>query len=261
MIKLGVCTSPENIGLVEQAGFDYIEIGFSWLAGLSEEDYQTALAQVRAAGIGAEAANGMLPGEVKVVGPEADERKIRNYLDVAFARGSELGVKVVVFGSGVARGVPDDFPHAEAWRQIAAYLKIVSEYCVLYHMELAIEPLRRAECNILNFVTEGTILSALLNLPGIGVLGDTHHMFCGGEPNAALSQAGAYLKHIHVSHSMGDEGGRVFPYPGDGSDYRALFDELKKMDYQGRVSIEAGCKNMAEDARKAYEALMSAMHI
>lgn len=259
MIKLGVCTSPDNIALVEKAGFDFIEIGFSWLAGLSEEEYQKALSQVRAAGIGAEAANGMVPGEIKLVGPDADEAKIRQYLDKAFARGSEMGIRVVVFGSGGARSVPQGFPHAEAWRQIARYLKIVSEYCVLYNMELAIEPLRRAECNILNYVTEGTILSALLNLPGIGVLGDTHHMNCGGEPNSALSQAGVYLKHVHISHSMGDEGGRDFPYPGDGADYKALFEELKNAGYEGRVSIEAGCRCLAEDAPKAYELLKAAL--
>ena len=258
MIKLGICTSPENIGLVEKAGFNFIEIGFSWLAGLSEEEYQKALSQVRAAGIGAEAANGMVPGDIKLTGPEADEAKIRAYLEKAFSRGREIGLKVVVFGSGAARGVPEGFPHGEAWRQVAKYLTIASEYCVKYGIELAIEPLRRAECNILNFVTEGTALSALLDLPGIGVLGDTHHMNCGGEPLSALSQAGKYLKHIHISHSMGDEGGRDFPAPGDDGDYKALFDVLKGAGYEGRVSIEAGCKNMAEDAVKAYEVLTAA---
>jgi hypothetical protein len=43
MIRLGVCTSPDNIDLIADAGFDYIEIGFAWLNGLSEEEYQQAL--------------------------------------------------------------------------------------------------------------------------------------------------------------------------------------------------------------------------
>ena len=122
---------------------------------------------------------------------------------------------------------------------------------------MAIEPLRRAECNIMNFVSEGTEMAALLNLPHIGVLGDTHHMACGGEPVSALVYAGRLLKHVHISHSMGDEGGRDYPYEGDGNDHKALFDALKQIDYQGRVSIEAGCKDFTADGAKALALMQS----
>ena len=77
MIRLGVCSSPENIGLIADAGFDYLEVGFAWLHGLSDEEYQKALETVRAAKIKVEAANGMLPGKLKVVGPDVDENAIR----------------------------------------------------------------------------------------------------------------------------------------------------------------------------------------
>ena len=66
MIRLGVCTSPDNIDLVADAGFDYIEIGFAWLNGLSEEDYQKTLAKVKAARISVEASNGMQIGRAHV---------------------------------------------------------------------------------------------------------------------------------------------------------------------------------------------------
>lgn len=258
MIKLGVCTNPKNIEAVAEAGFEFIEIAFSWLNSLSEEEYQEVLQTVKAAPIGVEASNGMLPGHLKVTGPDVDEAAIREYLEKTFKRGQELGIKVVVFGSGAARGVPEGWPQDEAWRQIARYLTIVSEYSVKYGIELAIEPLRRAECNIMNLVTEGTLMSAMLNLPGIGVLGDTHHMVCTAEPLSALTQAGKLLKHIHVSHSMGDAGGRDYPYEGDGCDYVALFEALRAAGYEGRVSIEAGCKDFAVDSKKAYAVLDAA---
>lgn len=259
MIRLGVCTAAENIELVAKAGFDYIELSFAWLAGLTDEAFEMLREDVSRASIGVEACNGMLPGELKVTGPDVDEAAVRAYLDKTFRRGSELGVKTVVFGSGAARGVPEGFAHEEAWRQIARYLTIVSEYCAKYGMETAIEPLRRAECNILNYVSEGAMMSALLNKPGIGVLGDTHHMRCGGEPYAAFAQAGRLLKHVHISHSMGDEGGRDFPAPGDGGDYKEVFDALKACGYDGRVSIEAGCKNPETDMPRAYQALREAL--
>lgn len=257
MIRLGVCTSPDKIGQAAELGFDFIECGFSWLSSLSEEEYAKVLEQVQAAPICVEACNGMLPGELKVVGEQVNEQAIREYLEKTFARAQKLGVKVVVFGSGAARGVPEGYPHEKAWRDIAAYLRIVEEYCARYSIDLAIEPLRRAECNILNYVSEGAEMSALLNLPHIGVLGDTHHMNCGAEPVSALEQAGRLLKHVHISHSMGNEGGRDFPYEGDGNDHQALFGALHAADYQGRVSIEAGCKDFMADGAKAFALLNS----
>lgn len=259
MIRLGVCTSPDNIDLVADAGFDYIEIGFAWLHGLSEEDYQKALAKVRASRINVEVSNGMLPGTLKVVGPETDESAIREYLEKAFARGREIGVKTVIFGSGAARSVPEGFPQDEAWRQIARYLTIVSEYSEKYGIDLAIEPLRRAECNIMNLVTEGTLMASLVNHPQIGVLGDTHHMLCGCEPYSAFVQAGKLLKHVHISHSMGNEKGRDYPAPGDDGDYEEVFRVLKGCGYDGRVSIEAGVKDLAAEAPLAYQRLKEAL--
>ena len=169
-------------------------------------------------------------------------------------------MKTVVFGSGAARGVPEGFPQDEAWRQIARYLTIAAEYCDKYDIDLAIEPLRRVECNIMNLVTEGTLMAALVNHPRIGVLGDTHHMACGHEPWSAFVQAGKLLKHVHISHSMGDEKGRNYPAPGDDGNYKEIFDTLKNCGYDGRVSIEAAVKDMAEDAPKSYKALYEALN-
>ncbi len=255
MIRLGVCAKPENMELLAKQGFEYIEIGLSWLHGLSEEDYQKELAIAKAAPIGVEAANGMLPGTVRVVGPEADEAVIRAYLEKAFSRAHEIGIRVIVFGSGAARRVPEGWPQEEAWRQIARFLTIAEEYCEKYGIDIAIEPLRRGECNIMNLVTEGTMMSALLNLPRIGTLGDTYHMICGHEPYSALAQAGRLLRHVHISHTPGVDAVRVWPTPDDGENYREVFEALEAAGYDGRVSIEAGCEDMAVDGVKAFAAL------
>ena len=255
MVRLGVCTRPENMELVAKLGFEYIEVSLAWLYGLSEEDYQKELAIAKAAPINVEAANGMLPGAIKVTGPDVDEKAIRDYLEKAFCRAHEIGIKVVVFGSGAARGVPEGWPHGEAWRQIARYLTIVEEYCEKYGIDIAIEPLRRAECNIVNLVSEGTLISALLNLPHIGTLGDTYHMVCCHEPYTAFIQAGKLLKHVHIGHTIGIDQGRIWPNAEDGENYREVFEALEKAGYEGRVSIEAGCKDMAVEGPKAFAVL------
>ena len=143
----------------------------------------------------------------------------------------------------------------EAWRQIARYLNIAEEYCAKYDIEIAIEPLRRAECNILNFVSEGTAMSALVNQPHIGTLGDTYHMISTHEPFSAFTQAGKLLKHVHIGHTLGVDAGRIWPMPDDGENYREVFEALEQAGYEGRVSIEAGCKDMAVDGPKAFAVL------
>ena len=37
MIRLGVCTKPENAELVGRLGFDFIEMSLAWLEDLSDE--------------------------------------------------------------------------------------------------------------------------------------------------------------------------------------------------------------------------------
>ena len=62
-----------------------------------------------------------------------------------------------------------------------------------------------------------------------------------------------FSRGIHV-----DAGGRDYPYEGDGYDYVALFEALKAAGYEGRVSIEAGCKDFAVDSKKAFAVLDAA---
>ena len=128
MIKIGICTSIDNIDLIEKIGYDYLETSLAGLAAMSETEYAAALAKVHNAHIKVEACNGMLPAEVRVTGPDVSAQKIHDYLDHAFARASKLGVKTVVFGSAGARNVPDGFDFAVAWRQISNFLRIAQTH-------------------------------------------------------------------------------------------------------------------------------------
>ncbi len=255
MLRLGICDKPSNIDLIADAGFDYLETGMAWLSQLSEERYQQALSQVRASRIGVEACNGMVPADLKLTGPDVDEAAIRAYLDIGFARATEMGARIIVFGSSFARNVPEGFPHEKAWRQIVDFLKIASEYCVKYDVDVVIEPLRRFETNIINLVSEATILASVLQLPRIGVLGDTYHMVASAEPYEAFSHAGELLGHVHICHAMK----RRYPVPGDDGDYEDVFRALKKCGYSGRVSVEARYDSIEQEAAPAYRRLREAM--
>lgn len=254
-MKLGVCTGPENIEAAAKAGFDYIEWGMARIAGLSEEEFQAVLAKKPSFPIPILKCNGFLPGDVKVTGPDASEQVQREYLERAMSRGHALGVKTVVFGSGGARRVPEGWDFAEAWRQIVAFLKLTAEYCDKYDIDIAIEPLRRQECNIINLVSEGVAAAAMANHPRIGGLGDTFHMLSCHEPWEAFAHAGKTLKHVHISQALPDLSARIYPAPDDGQDYAAIAKVLKEMGYEGGVSVEAHCGDFAKEAPAAYARL------
>ncbi len=251
MIRLGICTDIKNIHEIAEIGFDYLEFGLARLAGMTDEEFEEACAIVDGAPIKVEACNSMLPGDIKVVGEEVNAQIIHDYLDKAFSRAKRLGVKIVVFGSGGSRRVPDGFDTGVAWRQIGNYLRMVQRHAMENDITVVIEPLRAGECNIMNFVSEATLMASLIQMPNIAVLADTYHMAMGSEPLSALTMAGEQLKHVHIANAIG----RKFPKEGDGERYQEIFNTLKEMGYEGRVSVEAGCDDFSKDAREAFKVL------
>lgn len=254
MIRIGVCASPERILDVERMGFDYIEGNLAALADMSEAEFESLVSLVDSATIKVETYNCLLPGRLKLTGPDVNAGALHEYFDTAFERAKRLGGQVVVFGSGGSRGVPEGWPMDVAWRQIVNFLRLVERHCVDHDITIAIEPLRRFECNIINMVSEAMALASIVQLPHIKVLGDTYHMAMGHEPLSNLTAAGSMLAHVHTANSIG----RVFPKPDDGEDYRAIFAALEQGGYDGRVSIEGGANDFEEDAPIALSVLNEA---
>ena len=251
MIRLGICTDIANIDLVAEIGYDYMETGLSALAALSDEEYEQAAQRVEAAAIKVEACNGMMPASIPVTGPNVNAQQIHEYLDKAFARAKRLGVEVVVFGSSGARNVPEGFGVDQAWRQIGNFLRIAQGHAVEHGITIAIEPLRRGESNIINYVSEAVLLSSILQLSNVRALADTYHMAMGSEPYSVLTMAGPMLAHVHTANAIG----RILPKEGDGEDYDGIFAALRAGGYDARMSCEAGCKDFAVDARAAFAVL------
>ena len=251
MIRLGVCTAAGNAPTLARLGFDYIELGLSAVAALEESQFAEMAEWMDSSPIRAEAFNGMLPASLRVTGPDVNASAQHEYLEKAFSRARRLGGRVVVFGSSAARSVPQGFPIDTAWRQVANFLRLVERHAGNYDLTVAIEPLRRAESNILNYVSEAVLLASLYQLPHIRALGDTFHMAMGSEPLGALTMAGPMLAHVHVANAIG----RKYPAPGDGEDYEALFRALIAGGYVGRVSVEGACADFETDAEAAYRAL------
>ena len=255
MIRIGVCASPEHVEFVAGCGFDYMETSLAGIASMEDEAFEALVRKVDTLPIRIESYNGMLPGELKVTGENVNAQALHDYLKKAFDRARRLGGKVVVFGSSASRNVPSGFPYEVAWRQIGNFLRLAEKHAAENDIRVAIEPLRRAESNVINLVSEAMILTSLVNMPHIGVLADTYHMAMTSEPYSVFGRCDGRLYHVHTANAMG----RVYPRPGDGENYRKMFASLKEAGYDGRVSIEAGCSDFEKDAPEALRALREAL--
>lgn len=254
MIRLGICTGIENAVLMKEIGYDYVELNLSRIAAMTDEDFVQLEREAGEAPLPVEAANSMLPGDFVLCSGEGTGERMRSYLKTAFGRAAALGIKIIVFGSGRARSLPESVSRAEGMDRLAAFLRLAGPMAAEHGIRIAIEPLRRQECNFINTVAEGQELSAFAAVPNVLALADLYHMMSGEEPYDALDN-GIGVIHAHIAERLK----RSYPRQGDGSDadYAEFFRRLKSAGYEGRVSIEGRSDDFAADAAAAYLLLNS----
>ncbi len=235
-MRFGICAPPDDTQAMAEAGFDYIEWPMSRTVGEMDDAACDALRRLATElSVTPEAWNVMLPGTLKVVGPEADHDAMTSYVDRAFARAAELGGKVVVFGSGGARTSPEGWDRDAAVRQFEAACRIAGEVAQRHGITIAIEPLRSEETNLVNTVAEGAVIVEHVGHPAVRLLSDLYHVTEMHEPIADTGAAAAMLAHVHVA----EPGSRALPQPGVSDNiYDAYFTTLKQAGYDGRISLE-----------------------
>lgn len=247
--RYGCCIAPtrENLEIVRAAGYDFAE--FPVVRALQPEAPVSAFEPIRAlvrdVGVPIEACNVFLPQDLKMVGPSVDTARLVDYVRVAVARAAELGVRIIVFGSGAARHVPDGFSFQEAEAQLVTFLSLVAQALRGTGVRVAIEPLNAGESNIIIGVPAAVALARRVGQPEIGALSDLYHVMVGAEPFAETAAAGDLLYHVHVADT-----GRY--QPGSGTwDYQGYMAALDAAGYDGRISIESSWHDFATEAAPA----------
>lgn len=239
-MQFGVCLTPaRTTGLDELAGDarpDFVEWSVASTVGtVDAEAFAAVQADAAILPFVPETWNVLLPGTLKIVGPEADPEALVAYAEVALARVAALGGELCVFGSGGARTIPDGWDHAEGRRQFIAACRLLVPIAETHGITLALEPLRRAETNLVNSVTDGLVLLDEVGDDRFTILADLYHMLEEGEAVRVVRDAGARLTHVHVAA----EGTRTLPTAAtDGAVMADFFRELHAVGYDRRVSIE-----------------------
>jgi len=251
---LGVCQKADNSQLVRTMGFDYIECGVeSFLAPAKpEEIFQKNLELIHKSGIALYACNGFIPGTMKTTGPEFDQDKVLEYARIALQRAKIAGIKIIVFGSGTSRNIPEGFDKQKARDQFIELLRQIGPIAKENNVTIAIEPLRSQECNFINTVKEACEISRVVNHRNIRVLADFFHMNCEGETPESIVQAGKLLVHCHIA----EKEKRAAPGVSK-EDFTQFYKALHQINYKGKVSIECSWVNFEKEAPEAIRILKS----
>jgi sugar phosphate isomerase/epimerase len=240
-MRFGICVSVEDIAAAERAGYEYVELTVTNVVPeINKVAINTLKRRLRGLSIKPEAWRRFIPGELRLVGNNVNFTKITNYVSTTLGRISDLGGKVVVFGSPGARNIPEGFPRERAHQQLVRFLQMTADVAAENNIIVVIEPILRKNCNIVNSVPEAVALAQELDRPEIKVLVDLFHMTAENESVDAITEAGEYLYHVHMP--VPDIPGLSEPrsittilpsYPN-----RELLEKLWEINYKHRVSVE-----------------------
>ena len=244
-MQFGVCCAPEDAAPIAAAGFAFIEIHVQTHLKSMEDDasFDAYLPRLRGARPPCLAANCFVPPSLKITGPDADPARLAAYAATALTRARRAGLKTIVFGSGGARRVPEGFPRAAAWTQLLEFGAMVAALAAREGVTIVVEPLNRAECNILTGVGETAGYVREVNHPSFCLLVDAYHWMKDDDSYEDLLAAGPLLRHVHIA----TRASRLAP-GGEPCDFSRFFGALHQARYQGPVSIECSSVDFASRA-------------
>jgi len=240
----------EAIRIVEEAGCDFLEFGVSLVTPEQPEYvFERLRATLKGTSLVAESFSSYVPPDIPLVGDARDWKRIENYVAVSARRVAALGGKIIGFGSGKARSIPDGISRETAGAHVVEFLLLAAEHAKANGVRIAIEPLNRSESNILNSIAEAVALAERVNRPEISDLADFYHLEVEQEPFEHITQAGKHLILVHVADT-----GRL--YPGSGSyDYPGFWRAVRDAGYDSRVTIECNWRDFPTDAGPAMRFL------
>jgi sugar phosphate isomerase/epimerase len=248
-MRYGCVIAPQQIGAAIAAGFDYIELPARALEpegrhALALRSISRALAKSGQA-IKVEVFSGLLPEDLPIVGPSVDRKRLERYLHRAFTAMWALGGVLVVLGVGPSRRVPDGFPHERATTQFAEALAFIAEEADRNGLDLVLDPLNRAETNLLVRLDDCRRFLAEHGLTEVRLLADSYHLLAEDESLAAIERCAPLIAHTHIADS------ERLPAGQGQFDYAPFFGALRGIGYDARIALKCLWRDFESEAEPA----------
>src|SRR5260370_24704401 len=206
-MRFGICASFREVAAFKNITFDYLEeqVQRFLMPEQPQDTFEKQWREARTLPLPVEAANSLLPADLVVVATptqQVDTHRLQRYIRTALRRAEQVGIRVIVFGSGVARACPPDYNKEDAVKQIGEHLAQWSAWAGEHGVQLVFEPLRYEETNTLNTAAEAGALVSSLKASGARLLIDTYHMACNQEAPTTILPYAPLLEHVHVAEKQ-----------------------------------------------------------
>ena len=224
-----------------KAGYDGVEVP------IFEGDaahYEKLGKEIQRLGMGCSTITVCVP-DASPISADAAERKraldrLKYVLDMTAAVGADVLCGPYYAPLGVFSG---NEPSEDEKQRAADVLRAGAEHAASLKVKFAVEFLCRFETYFLNTAKDAAAMVRRVNHPALGMLYDTFHANIEEkDPPAALASVAKELIHFHISEN--DRG-----VPGSGHvQWKETFDALRKMNYNGWLTIEAFSRLLPEVA-------------
>jgi sugar phosphate isomerase/epimerase len=243
-------TAPEDAA---KAGFEYVELALQDMLPLNDAEFAQQVQRIKGLGIPAISGYGFLPADLRVVGPDVDDRKVDEAVRFGLDRAQKLGLKMVVYGNLLTRGrsVPEGFAKSVAWKQLTAFGKRAAAEAGRRGITVLVEPMPARGGVLVNTIAEGVALVRAVGDDHLRLLVDYGYFTESGESLAALREAAKFVRQVEIQNPKG----RVYPRTADESDYTSFMRALKAGGYRGGFSIHGAPTDFWVDAPRAIAML------
>jgi sugar phosphate isomerase/epimerase len=226
---------PKAVTLVAQAGFAAFDLSPCIPRRLTRAAVSSLRTSLRKNNLAFSGFVGIYPPNMTLASPHiTSRRRSILYTKELIELAHSLGGRSLVWGSGRSRSIPSEVPHRKGYAWLVELLKASAPLADEMNIKIAIEPLYRLESTIIHTAREALSLARSIDHSSVGIVYDTFHASI--EEDSFIEPillAGRRLAAVHVS----DCNRKI---PGKGHiDFPPIFDALKKVGYDGYVTLEA----------------------
>ncbi len=235
--QIGIADYVKNDSIISDIGFDCMLESVARLISpvtVSDVEFEKNKLLFEQMKTPIYAFNIFIPGELKVVGPNVDEAAVLSYVEKVMQRLSQTKTRVIVWGSGGSRSLPEGWDKKEAFKQIITMGKKIAALGQKYNITVSMESLNTSECNFITSVKEALYVVKKVNHPNLRLTIDIYHMLKDNEDPKIIYKTKNYLFHVEIA----EREGRTAPGVA-GTDFKPYLLPMAKNGYTNKIIIEA----------------------